>query len=181
MQQVEPFVEFLARTSKARPEEYSEAIHASAIQHGLSNAKVISEFQRMKGYILSYYEGVSPLCSFLNLDGITFDCVPTEQQPTYRAARDAGYQVDVKPPKPAPFVGISTPTDTAQESSVPSSGISSPPGSTVSSSMPSPFSTSSPSCVPQGTVALRRISLENLISFGTLDNFFHKTHGTTPL
>jgi hypothetical protein len=176
MDQVEPFAEFLARTANARPEQYSEAIRAAAERHGLSPERARAEFERMKSYILSYYEGVTPVRSFLNTAGQPVDCVPFEQQRTVRAARAAGYPTEVSPPTPVMIQGISLPRNAAPLSA-PVSGNSLPPGATRSSAPPSPSSSPQPPQIPPGTVPLLRITLDRLVPLGTLDRFFHKSVG----
>lgn len=176
MDQVEPFTEFLARTAEARPEQYSDAVRAAAESHGLPIEKGAAEFERMKSYILSYYQGVRPVRSFLNAAGQAVDCVPFEQQPTVRAARAAGYLIEVSPPTPAATPGMSLPDD-AGPLSAPVSGSSLPPNATRSSASPSPPSSPEPSQVPPGTVPLLRVTLDRLIPLGTVDNFFRKTVG----
>jgi hypothetical protein len=167
MDQVESFTEFLARTAGAQPERYSDVLRASAARHGLPVAHVTAEFERMKSYIVHYYEGVRPVRSFLNADNQPVDCVPFEQQPTVRAARAAGYPTDVSPPVPAAIRGISPPNDVEPFST-----------SLSESSLPSDVARTSaaqPSQCPPGTVPLLRVTLERLIPQGTLDSFFHKT------
>jgi hypothetical protein len=176
MDQVEPFTEFLARTANARPEQYSDAIRAAAERHGLSVERVTAEFERMKNYILSYYESVMPVHSFLNAAGQPVDYVPFEQQPAVRAARAAGYLTEVSPPTPVSIPGISLPND-VESLSAPVSGSSLPPDATRSPASPSLSSSPRPPQVPPGTVPLLRITLDRLIPLGTLDSFFHKTVG----
>jgi hypothetical protein len=176
MEQVEPFADFLARTESARPEQYSEALCVAAQRHGLSPERAAVEFERMKRYILSYYEGVTPVCSFLSTAGQPVDCVPFDQQPAVRAARAAGYPTDVLAPTPAAISGISLPVDVASVT-IPVSGSSLPPGTKLSPASQIPSSSSQPPQIPQGTVPLLRITLDRLIPLGTFDSFFHKTVG----
>lgn len=174
--QVEPFAEFLDRTANARPEQYAEAMHAAAERSGLSSERSIEEFERMKRYILSYYEGVTPVHSFLTSAGQAVDCVPFEQQPSLRVARAAGFPTDSSAPPPLPVLGISLPHNAAPQSA-PVSGTSLPPGAPSSSPPPSALPGARPSLIPPGTVPLLRISLDRLIPMGTLDSFFRKSVG----
>jgi hypothetical protein len=176
MKQVEPFAEFLVRTANARPDQYIEALRATAKHHGLSPEEATAEFERMKSYILSFYEGVTPVCSFLNTAGQPVDCVPFEQQPAVRAARAAGFQTDVSPPTPATIAGNSLPND-VEPVSAPVSGNSRPPGATRSAASPSQSSSPHPPQIPPGTAPLLRITLDRLIPMGRLDSFFHKNVG----
>jgi hypothetical protein len=176
MDQVEPFTEFLARTANARPEQYSDAIRAAAERHGLSVERVTAEFERMKDYILRYYEGVRPICSFLNAAGQAVDCVPFQEQPSVRAARAAGYPTEVVPPTPAAIPGISLPSD-VEPLSPPVSGSSLPPNATRPPASSSRSSSPRPPQVPPGTVLLLRVTLDRLIPLGTFESYFHKTVG----
>jgi hypothetical protein len=173
MERVEPFQDFLARTSNASPEQYSTALRWAASRYGLSADKSTEEFERMKAFVLSYYEGITPVCSFLNSAGQPVDCVPFDQQPAARAARTAGYKTDVSPPTPAAISGISHPDDPATLST-PASGVSLAPGAAQSTSSPRPSEGSAPPQIPPGTVPLVRVTLERLIPLGTLERFFHK-------
>jgi hypothetical protein len=176
MDQVEPFTEFLTRTANARPEQYAEAISAAAQRHGLSVERVAAEFERMKNYILSYYEGIRPVCSFLNASGQPVDCIPFEQQPSVRAAHAAGYPTEVTPPTPAPTPGISLPTD-VEPLLAPVSGSSLPPDATRPPDSASPASSPRPIQIPPGTVPLLRVTLNRMIQLGTFESFFRKAVG----
>lgn len=173
MSTVESFADFIARTTAARPEQYAAAIHAAAVAHGLTEAEVSAEFDRMKAYILSYYQGVHPVRSVRDASQQIVDYVPYDQQPAARAAAAAGNPTWVAPPTPAPVSGSS---GNAGESvgDEPRSGMTDAPGmdSPASSSLPpSPASTPSQ---PAGEVPLIRVTLARLLSLGTLDNFFRK-------
>jgi hypothetical protein len=153
MPHVEPFSEFLERTKTARPEDYAEALQEAAARRQVSFADQTAEFERMKNFLLGRYEGVAPLSSFSDAAGQTVDCVPFEQQPAVRAARAAGYPVDVAPPPPAAVPGVSPVRAADSERGAECAG-----GTTM----------------PPGTVPLVRITLDRLIAFGSLDNFFRK-------
>jgi hypothetical protein len=154
MKYVEPFTDFLARTTAAQAEQFVDAIRAAAERWGLSAKQVAADFERMKAHILRYYGGVAPVHSFLDNASRPVDCVPFEQQPTVRAARAAGLPVVVAAPKPACFAGA----------------------------RPSKPSTESvhPSLCPVGTVPLLRVTLERMIACGTLENFFRKGRAEEP-
>ncbi len=173
MELLEPFQDFLARTSSARPEQYLTALRGAAARYGLSAEKSTEEFERMKAFVLSYYEGITPVCSFLNSAGQPVDCVPFDQQPAARSARAAGYKTSVIPPTPAAISGISHPDDLAPLST-PTSGVSLAPGAAQSIPSPRPSAGSAPPQIPPGTVPLVRVTLERLIPLGTLERFFHK-------
>ncbi len=145
MSTVEPFDLFLARTTTARPEEYADALAASGEEVTVAE----QEFERMKAYILTFYEGVRPVCSYLDASGHPVDCVPVAQQPTARAAVAAGHPL---PPAPPAFPG----------------GEEGRPPAVVRQG-----AFQEVTC-PAGTVPVPRVTLERLLGFGTLENFFRK-------
>jgi hypothetical protein len=139
MPDVEPFEEFLARTRAARPEQYS--VEAA-------------EFEKMKAYILESYRGVHPVSSFLNEAGQVIDCIPFEQQPSVRAALDAGQKVVRTPPPPSRL------RRSAKQL----------PAESGSRAQPADHE----GVCPSGTVPMPRLTLEQLVRFGELKNFFKK-------
>jgi hypothetical protein len=158
MKTIEPFETFIARTTSAIPDQYAVALQAVASRAGISSDDAHVEFERMKAYILKYYEGVQPHCSYLDESSNVIDCVPFEQQPAYRAALKSGH-------------GDITPPPHAQKSTV-------KPVFSVGEQAQSPerAATGSGRCTvcPPNTVPLPRVTLEQLIPFGTLDNYFRK-------
>ncbi|MCI0463995.1 MAG: hypothetical protein L0Z62_44240 [Gemmataceae bacterium] len=158
MSDIEPFEEFLARTASARPEDYPREDSAEAEASGPEPAVSAAEFERMKRYILDYYEGVRPVHSFLSPSGQVIDCVPFEQQPSVRAARAAGYSVTQhhRPPTPPPHT---------QRQGTPT---------------PAPPEAARTSPCPQGSVPMVRLTLERLVGLGNLDNLFRQPGGEHP-
>jgi hypothetical protein len=151
MPEPELFTDFIARTATAQPEQYAEACRAAAARWGMSVERVAAEFARMKAHVLSHYVGVQPNHSFVNAAGQTVDCIPFEQQPAVRAARRAGLPV-------MPRAATATPAEDA-----------------------SPVPQSRPEAICDAdSVPLLRLTLEHLISLGTLDNYFRKTPGPPP-
>jgi hypothetical protein len=153
MPEVEPFDHFLTRIRSARPAQYREALSAAA---GLPPHEADAEFEKMKAWLLSHYQGVHPLRSYLNQAGQTIDCVPFEQQPAVQAARRAGQRLPAAPPPR---------TGTAQHRA----GADTP-ARTMREEEPCPDA-----CVP-----MVRITLERLVQLGTLDNFFRKSPTISP-
>lgn len=149
MPDVKSFEVFLAETAAARPEQYAEALADGARRAGVALETARAEFERMKAHVLSFYEGVRPVNSYVNASGQTIDCVPFEQQPSVRAARAAGHQITrpVSPPAPSPLEGEGHRGGTTARR---------------------------PVC-PEGAVPMVRLTLDQLVRCGTLDNFFRKT------
>jgi hypothetical protein len=167
MSEIEPFAEFLARTRAARPEEYAEAIRAGAAFSGREPEAVAAEFERMKQYILTYYEGVQPVGGFLSPSGQAIDCVPFDQQPTVRAARAAGYKVT--PPHSPPNPPEQPPPAAARRQ-----------GHTGAAAAGQEAGPSGTHRCPEGTIPLLRITLDRLLRLGGLENFFRKHPGHLP-
>lgn len=116
-----------------------------------------AEFQRMRQHVLSLYEGVDVPHSFV-MDGQYFDCVPVAQQPSVRAlGRD---KLVLEPPLPA-------------ESEAPTRS--------AARRLPSPLtlglvdSFGNAIHCDEGTIPMRRVTLEEMSRFGTLQGFFRKT------
>ena len=160
MPEIEPFQHFLARTQEARPEQYKTALDRSVTTFGITPEAARAEFEKMKAYILAFYQGVHPVRSSPgDTPDRPIDCVPFEQQPAVRAARAAGHKVAPPPPESGTTRGL-------QAVQV---GPDGPP--TGNTSAPS---RQEAEC-PGGTVPIPRLTLEWLVRFGTLDNYFRKT------
>jgi hypothetical protein len=146
MSEPEPFDRFITRTAAARPEDFHDARPAAAEPAEAGPAADVGEFERMRAYILNFYEGVRPVRSFIDAGGSPIDCVPFEQQPSVRAANAAGLHIAAPAPSPA--------------------------RKGRGARRPAPC--------PEGTVPMVRITLERLIPYGTLENYFSKTHQAAP-
>jgi hypothetical protein len=146
-----PFPEFLSDTASATLSEYP---NGQVTDPGV--------FSQMQQYILStLYGGVSPTGSFV-LDSGTFDCVPVMQQPTVRLL---GLTALASPPP--------------SEGPPPPNGSGMPPGSDVPASSPLTLGLVDPygnaiSC-PAGTIPMRRITLDEMTNFQTLQAFLNKS------
>jgi hypothetical protein len=103
-----------------------------------------ASFDAMRSYILRYYETLDPVISVVDTSGAVFDCVPVAQQIGLRG--QAAFEVA------APDV----------PSCVPEPGTS-PAGRAGTAAS-----------APPGTIPVRRITLEDLVRFPTLDDFFCK-------
>ena len=167
-----PFSEFVDRTRSARFEEYAADLQASAKRQGL-RIDAEAEFRRMKDYLLDYYEGVHPVCSMLGADGHPVDCVPFEEQPGARLAARAGHTFQTTPPVAAMPETAQVDTNSARRTTQ-----GAPPPTAPSKSPPPPTLANQrrePGC-PEGTVPLRRITLEDLVRNGSLDHYLRGMH-----
>jgi Arabidopsis proteins of unknown function. len=85
------FTDFIASVSTAKFEDYSKR----------QNARVESadEFEKMRKHILSLYEGVTPVNTFLGTDNEFVDCVPIDQQPGLRNSKTGPQKLQREAPK----------------------------------------------------------------------------------
>lgn len=106
-------------------------------------------FAEMQAHILRVYEGVDVVRSVTDAAGHVFDCIPLEHQPSLRANP---HPVHTAPDIPA---------------------VQRTPGP-VRPQEPRQLQDNACVC-PPGTIAMRRITLEQLTRFTTLDEFLKKT------
>jgi hypothetical protein len=109
-------------------------------------------FREMQDHIDKLYDGVTVVQSYEDIGGQVIDCIPIEQQPGLRNARS-----------PMP-----TPPDL--------SGKRTSQHDPISRAVPAPTLDrhgNVRSC-PQGTIPMRRITLDELVRFENLDSFFRK-------
>ncbi|HTG34077.1 MAG TPA: neprosin family prolyl endopeptidase [Thermoanaerobaculia bacterium] len=144
------FQQFLQEVRIARSETFESA------QGMKAQSKV--EFGKMRQHILSLYAGVDVAHSFL-LDDQVFDCVPVAQQPS---VRQLGLdKVELEAPSP-------TLPDSAQNPSEPNVGSDSP----LTQGLQDAFG-NAVNCA-EGTIPFRRVTLQEMTRFRTLEEFLHK-------
>ncbi|HEX4611676.1 MAG TPA: hypothetical protein VH092_26000, partial [Urbifossiella sp.] len=131
-----PFDRYLAAIRAADPADYPAVAPA--------------EVERMRDYLLRYYDGVRPVGTHLDPSGATVDCVPFEQFPTVRAARAAGIDVAQTAPRPT--------------GSAPGPATAAGPHSTPAAIWPH-------SPCPAGHIPVARLTLDDLVRHGSLDRF----------
>ena len=162
MANAEPLEEFLARTALARLEEYAPSPTPAAGANWSSQPIPAVEFQRMKDFIRDRYQGVKPHSSYVDVGGVTIDCIPFDQQPSVRAAHAAGIEVQqVAPPPPDSRSDSPTTRDRSKR-------LATEP----SSSLP-PVTHEGP--CPPGFVPLVRVSLDEIVRHGTLADYFRRS------
>ncbi len=113
-----------------------------------------AEFEVMRAHLLSQYEGVTATHSFL-IDSQYVDCIPILRQPS---ARKLGLTALPAPP-PAPAVNAKTPPGARVEPLL-SLGLSDSFGNAIS--------------CDDGTIPMRRVTLEDLSRFPTFRAFLAK-------
>lgn len=183
------FNEFVDRTAAAKVEHHRENIaaglrspssaaagHRPGAARALTGPKIKddmieSEFAKMKDYVLTRYakiKGVETKDTFLNTDGSFVDCVPTDEQPAIRAAKEAGYDIPDAPP--APTMAAATPAKAkALAGFRPLVSGMLPP---LRRGLVDAFG--KPMACPEDRVPLRRITISQMAQLGSFDRFFRK-------
>jgi Neprosin/Neprosin activation peptide len=152
---------YLATLESAEHEHF--AVRA---QSRVSNEDAFSE---MKDHVLGLYQGVDPVRSFVDETGAIFDCIPVEQQPALRGSKDGVPKAPDLPPIESPGASEKTPQGGEAEMRANIAG--------------SPLSPNRKDWhgnimhCPQGTIPMRRITLEDVTRFPTLRAFMRKGPG----
>jgi hypothetical protein len=117
-------------------------------------------FSEMRRHILGLYEGVQASHSFMDESGAIFDCIPIEQQPALRGSTDGvGSAPDLPPMEVLPADRDEARGDVMAESSL-SADRHDWHGNVMQ--------------CPEGTIPMRRVTLDDLTRFETLQDFFQK-------
>jgi hypothetical protein len=142
------FAEFLADTERSS--------YATAVAAGRAGAvRDSAAYAQMRGHILEMYQGVQAKHSYHTGEDY-FDCVLTSTQPSVRGH---GIKEIATPPPPATIEHKES-TDTAGAPSMLTLGGKDAYGNAIA--------------CPDGTIPMRRITLERLSGFPTLKAFFAK-------
>jgi hypothetical protein len=143
------FREFVDSLSSAKHEDYGGAPGA---------AGGADRFLGMKQHLLKMYEGVTNAHSFMDDNGQIFDCIPVGQQPSLK-----GKGGQPAAPPDLPSLGPEAPRAGAQAAVQPQ----------LSPERVDRFGNRM-NC-PEGTVPVRRVTLEQTAHFEDLRHFFRKT------
>jgi hypothetical protein len=147
------FSDFLQQVSRVAPTSY--------LAQSTSRVKTAAAFEEMRQHILTMYGGVSVKHSFL-LGSDPYDCVPIMQQP---AVRLRGLKsIATAPPQPP----VPTGAHPSNPQASPASQLR--PGQTLDA-------LGNAVHCEEGTIPMRRITLEELSRFETLQQFFKKDGG----
>jgi hypothetical protein len=143
--------------------EFINSLQSAKHEHFLAREEVgisdETEFTRMKSYLVQHYEGVEALNSFVDENGSIFDCVPIEKQPSVRRN---GQSVAKPPDFPVKE------TKNALDEHRYSTAVSSPLNANLKDRFGNALN------CPPNTVPIRRITLDDMTRFGSLENFFQK-------
>jgi hypothetical protein len=144
-------------------ESVASAGHADYAAKEAVRVGEATEFDAMKQHILSLYEAVEVRHSFVDANGQVFDCIPIEQQPSLKG--DSAGLVEAPDAPSAPSEHDRS-ADLAVEPQL-NPGRKDRFGHTMS--------------CPPGTIAMRRVTLDELTQKGNLQDFFRKAPGGTGL
>ncbi len=141
---------------------YLDSIQSAAYAEyaAKARAKVVNEhaFAEMKAHILQLYQGVEAVNSFSDEGGGVFDCIPVEQQPALRGSTGRPL---TPPTLPA---GFGDEPDDAASTSLIESPLRPDRKDQHGNLM----------YCPDGTIPMRRVTLDDLTRFETLHDFFSK-------
>jgi Neprosin/Neprosin activation peptide len=150
---------FLDSLQAARHSEYA-ARAASRVAHEAA-------FSEMQAHILELYDQVEAPHSFVDESGAIFDCIPIEQQPSLRGSAE---QVPTAPDLPP--LGPEPPPDAAATRGGQDERSDIQAGLPLSSDRTDWYGNVM-QC-PEGTIPMRRVTLEDLTRFETLQDYFRK-------
>jgi Neprosin/Neprosin activation peptide len=130
-----------------------------------SDSRVAHEdaFSAMKDHVVELYRDVSATHSFVDETGSVFDCIPVDQQP---ALRGTGEGPASAPDLPETVPGGADDPDERQDALA---------GALLGGDR-TDWHGNAMEC-PEGTVPMRRVVLDDLTRFATLDDFLRKGEG----
>jgi len=144
-----PFSEFKSGLRSARHEQFAELKQ--------TKNKNPDHFEAMRQHLLHYYDQLDAKHSFKDPTGQVWDCIPIEQQPSLKkTGKSIAEPVDIPG-------GLKKRKEKKLHSSFLNQGLKDDEGNAVS--------------CPAGCIPLRRITLQEITRFHTLDDFFRKAPG----
>ena len=140
--------------------DLGSAPHARFEERAEKQVVGVDEFERQREHLLNLYKDVHAEHSFVDSAGQIFDCIPTNEQPALKGSGKS----------------VATPPDISQE-------LWQPSGEGrdmlfLGSSQADKFG--NPMACPEGTVPIRRVTLEEISRFDTLEDFFGKSPRHSP-
>jgi Neprosin len=151
-----PFRQFVDSLQQVKPSQHlgmaeSQALHEDAVQE-------------MNNHLVRHYQGIEAVHSFVDENGSVFDCVPIEQQPALKQGA-------------APATPPDLPTSDAEPRAA--QGLAEASGRAAEHIMQlAPNRKDQHGNImhaPDGTIPMRRLTMQNLRRFQTLRQFFQKS------
>jgi hypothetical protein len=156
------FQKFLQATERARPSDFV----------GRPNARVADEgaFQSMKAHVLSLYRGIDIKRSFLGRSGQEVaDCVPIDQQP---GLRGQALPRELPPPFDLP---VASPDAASPDQANPQTPVD------IALTPGEKDRLNNEMYCPEGQIPMRRVTLDEITKFKSLDEFLHRGKRPPPL
>lgn len=153
-------------------ESLGAAEHAEFAARAETRVAHEEAFSEMKSHILGLYEGVDAPHSFVDDSGAIFDCIPIEQQPALRGSKE-------KLPAPPDLPPLESDSYLPPDAAARSTGEEERADTTVGSPLApgrKDWHGNVMHC-PEGTIPMRRVTLETLTGFETLQDFKRKGPG----
>ena len=147
-----PFRQFVDQLHAARPEHYLN----------VASSRIMNEqsFDDIHSHLKNYYEGTEAAHSFVDANGSIFDCMPVEKQYSLRANAGAVARAPDLPANATKAGGAAPPAPADRIVQLHAS-MTDPLGNTM--------------LAPEGTIPVRRLTVENLARFRTLREFLQKS------
>jgi hypothetical protein len=152
------FDQFISQTSEARPGSYRD----------FSGGGIDPQcFEEMKNHILSLYRGLHSIHSFVLPSGQYVDCIPIHYQPSLRVGGDTYLKLADPPEISLPLP--QAPKELAEKDRLVLAS------SQLQKGTDDPFGNEQ--CCPPGTIPMRRVTLEQIAPFRTLQDYLSKRGG----
>jgi Neprosin len=152
-------------------ESLQSASHAEFAPRAESRVAHEDAFSEMRAHILGLYEGVEAPHSFMDETGAVFDCIPVEQQPSLRGSAEGVPMAPDLPPL----------TPDLQRGTAAGEGDQDERRDNLADTtltLERRDAYGNVMYCPEGTIPMRRVTLEDLTRFETLQDFFAKApHG----
>ena len=150
-QGIVPFQQFVEVLHTARPEQYLNVPYS----------KIASEqpFSEIQSYLTNYYASIESDHSFVDPNGSVFDCFPVEKQ---FSLRDKKGGIAKAPDLPTGPKALASPAKRIVQ---------------LHADLHDQFGNRM--LAPEGTIPVRRLTIEDLARFSTLHEFFQKSPGSS--
>jgi Neprosin len=146
------------------------AEHAKYAARAASQVAHEGAFAEMKDHILGLYEGVEAPHSFMDETGGVFDCIPIDQQPALRGSKEPAPTAPDLPPlqaEPLPRTAAAGAEKDERQDTLTESPLRPGRKDIHGNAM----------LCPEGTIPMRRVTLEDMTRFPTLRAFMQKGPG----